>query len=140
MPISTIAYSTIPRNLNGDASALFTMSRNVIGAIGISIANSQVTERTQIREAYLSRWTTPFRQGYESLLSRTEASARAAGVSSARVDATAMNQVHSQFIEQAQVLAYNDVFGMVAVLAFLVVPFCFLLSNSKAGGAPGGGH
>ncbi len=140
VPISTIAYSTIPQSMNGDASALFTMSRNVIGAIGISIANSQVTERTQIREAYLSQWTTPFRQGYNSLISRTEASARAMGVASSNVHATAVNQVHAQFIEQAQVLAYNDVFGMVAVLAFLVVPFCFLLSNSKAEGGSEGGH
>ena len=140
VPISTIAYSTIPQSLNGDASALFTMSRNVIGAIGISIANSQVTERTQIREAYLSQWTTPFRQGYNSLISRTEASARAMGVASSNVHATAVNQVHAQFIEQAQVLAYNDVFGMVAVLSFLVVQFCFLLSNSKAEGGSEGGH
>ena len=62
------------------------------------------------------------------------------GTPSSNVHATAMSQVHSQFIQQAQVLAYNDVFGMVAVLAFLVVPFCFLLSNSKGGDGGGGGE
>ncbi len=136
VPISTIAYATIPRALNGDASALFTMSRNVLGALGISVANSQVTERTQIREAYLSQWTSPFRNGYNMLVDQQEARARATGMAAGNVHASAVNQVHSQFIEQAQVLAYNDVFGMVAVLAFLVVPLCFLLSDSK-GGRPG---
>lgn len=138
VPISTIAYATIPRRLNGDASALFTMSRNVIGAIGISIANSQVTERTQIREAYLSRWTTPFRPAYNTLVERAEAAARSAGVPQVRVHATAMNTIHMQFIEQAQVLAYNDVFSLVAVMSFVIVPFCFLLTGVKGGGGPGG--
>ena len=140
VPISTIAFSTISQRLNGDAAALFTMSRNVIGAVGISIANSQVTERTQIREAYLSQWMSPFKQGYNSLMTRTEGAARAMGVAPSDVQATATNQIHGQFIQQAQVLAYNDVFGMVAVLAFLVVPFCFLLSPSKSGGGGGGGE
>lgn len=139
VPISTIAYATIPRRLNGDASALFTMSRNVIGAIGISIANSQVTERTQIREAYLSRWMTPFRPAYNMIIDRAEQVERAAGVAASRVQAGAINNVHTQFIEQAQVLAYNDVFSLVAILAFLVVPFCFLLTPNKGGGG-GGGH
>ena len=140
VPISTIAFSSISQRLNGDAAALFTMSRNVIGAVGISIANSQVTERTQIREAYLSQSMSPFKQGYNSLMTRVENTARAMGTPASNVHATAVNQIHSQFIQQAQVLAYNDVFGMVAVLAFLVVPFCFLLSDSKGGDGGAGEH
>ena len=40
VPISTIAYSTLPRELNGDAAALYTMFRNVFGSIGISTATA----------------------------------------------------------------------------------------------------
>ncbi len=139
-PISTIAYSTIPRRLNGDASALFTMGRNVIGAVGISIANSQVTERTQIREAYLAHWATPFRPQYENLLNRYQQTAQSAGVARSMLSATATNQAHATFIEQAQILAYNDVFSMVAVLAFVISPMCLLFAPTKAGGRPRGGH
>ena len=140
VPISTIAYSTIPRRLNGDASALFTMGRNVIGALGISVANSQVTERTQIREAYLAHWATPFRPQYNNLIDGYRRTAQAAGVARSMLSSTATNQAYSSFREQAQVLAYNDVFSMVAVLAFVVAPLCLLSSPSKAGGKPGGGH
>jgi DHA2 family multidrug resistance protein len=49
VPISTIAYATIAPELNGDAAALFSMSRNVFGAIGISISTALVTEHLQIR-------------------------------------------------------------------------------------------
>ncbi len=139
-PISTIAYSTIPRKLNGDASALFTMGRNVIGAIGISVANSQVTERTQIREAYLARWATPFRYQYNNLIDHYRQTAQAAGVARGLLSSTAVNQAHSTFIEQAQILAYNDVFSMVGILSFVVTPLCLLFAPSKAGGRGGGGH
>ena len=139
VPISTIAYSTIPRRLNGDASALFTMGRNVIGAIGISLANSQVTERTQIREAYLNHWMTPFRYQYNSLVDHYRQVAKAAGVASTNLSSAATHQVYTSFHEQAQVLAYNDVFSMVAVLSFIIAPMCLLFAPSKAGGKPGGG-
>jgi DHA2 family multidrug resistance protein len=140
VPISTIAYSTIPKRLNGDASALFTMGRNVIGAIGISIANSQVTERTQIREAYLSHWATPFRYQYNALVDSYRNTAQAAGVGRSMLSATATHQALTNFREQAQILAYNDVFSMVGILAFIIAPMCLLFAPSKAGGRPGGGH
>ena len=139
VPISTIAYVTIPRRLNGDASALFTMSRNVLGAIGISVANSQVTERTQVREAYLSHYASVFRPPFQQYMMRYETLGRAAGISDATLSAGATQNTLAQFRMQAQVLAYNDVFSMVAILSFLIVPLCFLFSNI-VGGKRSGGH
>lgn len=37
VPLTTIAFISIPRRLNADAAALFTMFRNVAGSIGISL-------------------------------------------------------------------------------------------------------
>ena len=39
VPISTVAYLTLPRELNGDGAALFAMFRNVFGSVGISIVD-----------------------------------------------------------------------------------------------------
>jgi MFS transporter, DHA2 family, multidrug resistance protein len=51
VPISTITFATLPRELNGDATALFAMVRNIFGSIGISVASAmvmqEVTARTQ---------------------------------------------------------------------------------------------
>ena len=142
VPISTIAYATVPRRLNGDASALFTMSRNVIGALGISLSQSQVTERTQVREAYLAHYATTFRQPFQQLLDRYQTLARAGGVSEANLQAGAMNHALTTFRTQAEVLAYNDVFSLVAILSFMIVPLCFLFSplvgGKKAAKGPGG--
>src|SRR5580658_8679529 len=56
VPISTIAYMTLPRELNGDGAALFAMFRNIFGSIGIALGTSQVTERTQVHQSYLAQW------------------------------------------------------------------------------------
>ncbi len=45
VPISTVAYMTLPRERNGDGVALFAMLRNVAGSIGISLATATVTQR-----------------------------------------------------------------------------------------------
>ena len=140
VPISTIAYQTLPRRLNGDASALFSMVRNVCGAIGISAGTSLVTQRTQIREANMVHWMTPFRQPFQNYMQAAEGVFRAAGRSPGAAQAAARNQLHEQYLQQSSILAYNDAFILFSIIAFLVIPFCFLLKPSVSGGGGGGGH
>ncbi len=139
VPISTVAYQTLPRRLNGDASALFSMSRNVFGAIGISASTSLITQRTQSREANMVHWMTPFHQPFQNYMQTAEGVFRAAGRSPGAAHAAAQNQLYTQFLKQSSILAYNDSFILISIIAFSVIPFCFLLKPS-VGGRPGGGH
>jgi len=59
VPISTAAYATMSRQSQGDATALFTLFRNLFGSIGISISTALVTMRVHVRSAYLSQLDTP---------------------------------------------------------------------------------
>ena len=52
----------------------------------------------------------------------------------------ALGQVYQAYRLQATVLAYSDVFYYSAIVAFLMVPFCFMLSPKIGGGGPGGAH
>ncbi len=142
VPISVIAYSTLPRELNGDAAALYTMFRNVSGSIGISVATALITTRTQVREAYLSRWLTPLNQPYNTLLQQDQAALLSMGHAASTTRSTAQGLIYQTFHQQASVLAYSDVFRLCAVAAFCVVPFTLLLSKFKPGkGAkPAAGH
>ena len=67
VPTSAITYSTMPRALNGDASSLYVMLRNVAGSIGISLATAGVTERTQIRQSYLAGHLNAVQPGVQRL-------------------------------------------------------------------------
>ncbi len=137
VPISTIAYSTLAKELNGDAAALYTMFRNVSGSVGISTATALITQRSQIREAQLSKWMTPLNQPYNALVAQTEAALRALGRAPSVVSSDAIGQILRTFRQQATVLAYSDVFALCALLALTMVPFAMLFSPSKAGGKGG---
>jgi DHA2 family multidrug resistance protein len=140
VPISTIAYLTLPRELNGDGAALFAMFRNVFGSIGISLSTAEITQRSQIHQTYLSQWASPFHQPYQALIAAYEQTLRAMGRAGAAVHDVAIGQVYQAYRLQATVLAYSDVFYYCAIVAFVMVPFCFLLSAKNGGGRPPGAH
>src|SRR6202453_783671 len=137
VPISTVAYLTLPRRLNGDGAALYAMFRNVFGSVGISLATAQITQRSQVHQTYLSQWASPFHQPYQTLIATYEQSLRAMGRAGAAVQEVALGQVYQAYRLQATVLAYSDVFFYSAIVAFLMVPFCFMLSPKIGGGGPG---
>jgi MFS transporter, DHA2 family, multidrug resistance protein len=139
VPISTVTYMTLPRRLNGDGAALFSMFRNVFGSIGISLSTAQITQRSQVHQTYLSQWASPFHQPYEALIATYEHSLRAMGRVGVAAHDVAVGRVYQAFRAQVTVLAYSDVFFYCAIIAFMVAPFCLLLSP-KIGGARGGAH
>jgi MFS transporter, DHA2 family, multidrug resistance protein len=141
VPISTITYTTLPRHLNSDGSALYTMLRNVFGSIGISGATALVVTRTQVHQSYLAERATPFHQPFNDLVASYQSAFRALGHGAAEAHDLAMGGIYRVFQTQASILAYEDVFIVVSVIAFAVVPICFLLSPTKGrGGGARGGH
>lgn len=140
VPISTIAYMTLPRELNGDGAALFAMFRNIFGSVGIALATSQVTQRSQVHQSYLSQWLTPLNQPYQALVAQYEQALRAMGRVGAAAHDQAVGRVYQVFRTQAAILGYRDVFFDCAIVAFLIVPLCFLLSPKTGGMRAGGGH
>ncbi len=134
VPLSVVAYQTLPQELNGDATALFTMMRNVFGAIGISLSTALVTERTQIREAHMVHWMTPFHQPFVAYNNNTRALLERLGRPAASITQAVNHQIYQQFRDQASVLAYNDAFLTFALCCFAIVPFCWLLAPRKSGG------
>jgi len=137
VPISTLAYATLPKSMNGDAAALYTMFRNVSGSIGISLATAEVTERTQVHTAFIGGHLNPFNENYQQLLQHNANALLSMGRAAATTMSTANGMVYQTLRTQAQVLAYSDVFMYCAIGAFCVVPFTFLFSAvKKAGAAP----
>jgi MFS transporter, DHA2 family, multidrug resistance protein len=140
VPISTVAYMTLPRELNGDGAALFAMFRNVFGSIGISLSTAEITQRSQVHQNYLSQWASPFNQPYQALVAQYEQALRAMGRVGAAAHDAAVGRVYQVFRVQAAVLGYSDVFFYCAMISFIVVPFCFLLSPKTGSMQAGGGH
>ncbi len=140
VPITTVTFLTLPRELNGDGTALFAMFRNVFGSIGISLATSQVTQRSQVHQTYLSRWMTPLNQPYAELIASYERTLLSLGRAAGAVHDIAVGRAYQTFRLQAVIMAYSDIFLYCAIASFLLVPLCFLVSPKKAAMGAGGAH
>ncbi len=140
VPITTVTFLTLPRELNGDGTALFAMFRNVFGSIGISLATAQVTQRSQLHQTYLSQWETPLRAPFQALIASYENTLRSLGRAGGAVHDLAIGRAYQVFLKQAIIMAYSDIFFVCAVASFLMVPLCFLVSPKKAAVSPGAAH
>ncbi|MEJ5141729.1 DHA2 family efflux MFS transporter permease subunit [Gluconobacter albidus] len=142
VPISTIAYSTLPRELNADASALFSMARNYVGSLAISLATAAIIETRQRHQTYVTDHMTAANPGLNSYIANAQKVAEAHGFPATQAHKFALYQTFREFTSQVAMLAYNEVFDWIGVIALFVVPLCFLLSpnGKKAAQASGGGH
>jgi len=134
VPTSTLAYATIPKELNTDASSLYVMLRNVSGSVGISLSTAMIVQFTQVHRAYLSANLTPLNEAYDQLLAQVEHSLRAQGFAPGSLAATATGLINQTLNSQAAIQAYMDVFMWTSAAAFAVVPLAFLFRGTKAGG------
>jgi len=134
VPISVMAYYSLPKAFSADAAALLTMFRNVSGSIGISLATAMVTERTQARQAHLSAWLTPLNQPFNVLVAHNEHALQMLGRAGSTLHQSAVAYTFQTLKAQSSVLAYADVFMYCAVIAVAVVPLTLLLSAARASG------
>jgi DHA2 family multidrug resistance protein len=118
--------------LQGDATALFTMFRNVAGSVGISLSTAAITARTQVHTAYLSANLSTSDPVFRDSLSRAAVAIKGLGTVAGNATQAAMGQIERTLIAQAGLLAYMDVFLYCAMLAFAFVPLTFLFSPVKA--------
>jgi DHA2 family multidrug resistance protein len=132
VPVSVLTYYTLPQGLQADATALFTMFRNVAGSIGISVSTAAITARTQVHTAYLAANLSPADPQYRETLSHLSTSIKGLGAAAGNATQIAMGQVERTLLAQAGFLAYMDVFLYCAILAFLFVPVTFFFSAVKA--------
>ncbi len=60
VPLSTVAFLTLPNHLRTDGTSMLTLLRNVASSIGISVVIAQLTEGSRRTYAILSEHINPF--------------------------------------------------------------------------------
>jgi len=140
-PISTSTTGTLRPEQNAAGASLFTMSRNVGGSVGISLATATVANRTLVHQAYLSQHLSALSQPFADLLARGTATLQSLGHSAADAQSQATGLIYRTLLAQASVMGYADVYVYCGIAAALVVPLCLLVKPVvKNGAAAGAGH
>jgi len=134
IPNSTIAYDGLPQQKTTEGSALINVARNLGGSIGVSLANTELLQRSQFHQARLMENTIPSSPVFQSTLNQiTQYFAHSGSPASAQ--ARAMGYIGKLVSEQATLMAYIDVFYTWSVFAALLIPVVLLLIRRTAPGA-----
>lgn len=132
VPMSTVAFQNIGSDRQDEASGLYGVVRQIGSSVGIAIAGWQVANRTQIHWHTLSSHVTatnPLAQDYVGALNLKLATPESAAV---------LTQLIAQ---QAQFLAYRDVFILTGWGAFAMLPVVLLMAKPTVRqGAPAPAH
>jgi DHA2 family multidrug resistance protein len=134
VPISTIAYATLRPDQQGDAAALFSMSRNVLGGVGISVATALVTDHEQINQQFLVPHLTQLYQPYNTTVAQVAQAMVNTGAAMQSAMRRAPGQIFQMLQTQDAVLAYIDVFFITGLLALLIIPTALILAPAKKSG------
>ncbi|SDO10105.1 MDR family MFS transporter [Afipia sp. GAS231] len=123
VPLSTVAFLTLPGHLRTDGTSMLTLMRNVASSIGISIVISQLTQGSTRVYAVLSEHVSPFNHAMQmpNVRGMIDLSTDAG-----RAMADAMVKI------QAQIIAFSQDYQLVMIFILVSIPLTIMIGSTKA--------
>jgi DHA2 family multidrug resistance protein len=126
IPINSVAYDGLPVQKTAEGSALINVARNLGGSIGVSLANTELVQRSQFHQARLIENMTPSSPVFQSTVGHLSQYFTQFG-SAASAQGRAMGYIGQMVDSQAALMAYIDIFYSWAIFAAVLVPVVLLL-------------
>jgi DHA2 family multidrug resistance protein len=121
VPMTTLGLATIKPSQRTDASTVMNLTRNLGGAVGVSVMQAMIIANTQRMHA--------------SMASRfwADSSAVRAGLPAAISPATATGAaaLNAEITRQASMIAYNDNFKLMVIATALCIPLLLLMRSAR---------
>ncbi|SHI11133.1 MDR family MFS transporter [Bradyrhizobium erythrophlei] len=123
VPLSTVAFLTLPNHLRTDGTSMLTLMRNVASSIGISVVIAQLTEGGRRVYAVLNEHVTPFNHAMQMPNVRGMINM---GTDAGRAMADVMIGL------QAQIIAFSQDYQMVMLFTLCAIPLAIMIGSTKA--------
>jgi len=127
VPMSTIAYATMPRSRMAEAAGIYSLIRTIGSAIGISIATTVLSHQTQIIWNELGAHINVYRDAVGDYLRSMHL---------APTDPRGLAVMARQVARQAQMGAMLDVFKLITISYVFMLPLLLLLRKSTTAAGP----
>lgn len=123
VPLSTVAFMTLPNHLRTDGTSMLTLLRNVASSIGISVVIAQLTEGGRRIYAVLNEHINPFNHALQMPDVHRLIDLNTDG---GRALADVMVAV------QAQIIAFSQDYQMVMLVTLCAIPLALMIGSTKA--------
>jgi MFS transporter, DHA2 family, multidrug resistance protein len=132
--VTASGLGEIPPERMGFASSLFSMMVNTGAAIGIASVSNLVTSREQIHQAYLVQHFTVFNAWQISKMPVHMPGSPSFQFFSELMtnEKQGLGMVYRMIQAQAWLLAYNDAYRLLAILALCCAPWCIFLRRTAS--------
>jgi MFS transporter, DHA2 family, multidrug resistance protein len=129
VPISTVAFTTLPPHMRTGGTAMLTLVRNIGSSVGISMVIAELTNKTILMHARLAEFVTPFNNALQ-----------APDVASTLDlhSATGLALMDQLVTQQASMVAFTNVFWLLMVLTLATLPLLFIIGTARSAGAGAG--
>ena len=121
VPMSTLTLATIRREKLVNATAVYSVMRNLGGSLGIALATTVLAQRSQFHQATLVGHINVWDPETRARLGHWVSHFTAQGSDAFTAERRAVAMLYRETVAQAQLLAYTDDFWMLAVM-FIAVP------------------
>jgi DHA2 family multidrug resistance protein len=139
VPLLSMSTEGLPRSEAGSASALFNMTRNIGGSIGIATLSTILTQREHLHSVYIGEFVTPYTIAVQDRIDTLQTMFQDKGLDSATAHGFALTALNHTLQTQSYIMAYSDSFFVIGAALLLSGISLFFLPKSHAmmGGAPG---
>jgi DHA2 family multidrug resistance protein len=128
-PLSIITFSTLPRNMLTQGTAIFSLMRNIGGSVGISIVEALLDQNTQKVHSRLVEQLRP-----DNPLARSPMLPAPYSLT----DPSGIAALNAAATRQAAMVAYVDDFLLMMILVIMGLPLLLLLRRPRTPAASGG--
>jgi DHA2 family multidrug resistance protein len=124
VPISTLAFSTLPKEIGAEAAGIYSLIRTVGSALGISVIATFFSRRAQQTWGLLRGDITPYSNALHDYLAPLHLGAQ---------DVQGIALATKAVVHQAQNIAYIDSFWFATMNFVLMLPLLLLVRTPKKG-------
>ncbi len=134
--MSAATLACVSKERMGYAASLYNMMRNTGSAIGISLVTNMLNSQEQTHQAYLTQHFTAFDAWHTDQAGPLMPGAPHLHLMNGLLaqQAQGLAMVYQVVQRQASLLAYNDIYRMLALTAALFAPGFLLLKRARSGG------
>ena len=136
VPISTVAFTRIPRERMNYATGLFNLARNIGGSSGIAATTTMLARRAQFHQSVLVSHLTPYDPAYRDALGKATMALQAGGSSASDAAARAQGLIYGTLLKQSGMLAFADAFWVMGCLFLVIIPLMFLIRKTPPARGP----
>jgi MFS transporter, DHA2 family, multidrug resistance protein len=133
VPLTTVTMSLIAREEMGNATSIFNLMRNMGGSVGIAAIATMLSRNTQKQINVLGAHITAFDAQVRLMLEQIRSSFMARGMDFTTATQAAYSALSGMVSQQAVMVAFVQLFRVLALVFAIVVPLVFIMRRPKAG-------